>query len=64
MHRSKPLFDHFIGGNLQRERHCQIECLGGLEIDDQLIMVWSFDWRVAWLGAVQYSWAMTMARGK
>jgi hypothetical protein len=29
------LFDHFVGATQHRKRHCQAECLGGLEIDDQ-----------------------------
>jgi hypothetical protein len=32
----KPSFDHFVGGNLQRERNSQAERLRGLEVDHQL----------------------------
>ena len=37
-HRSKkaPLFDHFVGRRLQRERHSEAECIRGLEVDHQL----------------------------
>ena len=30
------LFDQFVGAGEQRVWHCNAECLGGLEIDDQL----------------------------
>ena len=30
------LFDHFVGDLLKRRGHVEPECLGGLEIDDQL----------------------------
>ena len=30
------LFDHFVGDLLERPGHVEPECLGGLEIDDQL----------------------------
>lgn len=36
MHRNKtPLFDHTIGAGQHGRRNGQIECCGGLEIEDQ-----------------------------
>src|SRR6266487_1814096 len=31
-----PLFDHLVGAAEQRQRHCDAERLGGLEVEDQL----------------------------
>src|SRR5262249_27183161 len=33
---STPSFDHFVGALLEKPRHVQSECLGGLEVDHQL----------------------------
>jgi hypothetical protein len=39
MHRSdKTLFDHLVGSAEQRQRYVDAECLGGLGIDDKLIV--------------------------
>src|SRR5215510_2549560 len=33
-------FDNLVGGNLQRQRYFEAECLGSLQIDDQLELGW------------------------
>ena len=38
MHRSKKLFDHLVGAGEQRRWHGETECLGGLQIDYQLVL--------------------------
>jgi hypothetical protein len=32
----KPLFDHLVGAGKQHRGHSDAQCLGGLEIDDEL----------------------------
>jgi hypothetical protein len=45
MHRSKEgsLFDHLIGAAEQRDWEGEAECLGGLEVDDELHSYRSLD---------------------
>jgi hypothetical protein len=35
--RMRDLFHHLVGAGKQHGRHGQAECLGGLEVNDQLV---------------------------
>jgi hypothetical protein len=44
--------DHVVGSQQQRLRNRQPECLGGLEVDDELEFRGLLDWEVGWLGTL------------
>ena len=46
-------FDHLVGGNSQRERNAQTECLCGVEIDRQLELRRLLDGQIGRFGASQ-----------
>ena len=56
MHRKKmyrvSLFDHLVGGRLQRQRHGNAERLGGLEVDHELEFCRLLDGQIGWLRAL------------
>jgi hypothetical protein len=47
------LFDHVIGASDKRRRHGDTECLGGLEVDDQLEFGRLHHRQVGWHGAFE-----------
>jgi hypothetical protein len=47
------LFDHFVGATQHRKRHCQAQCLGGLEIDDQFDLSRSLNRQISRFFAVK-----------
>jgi hypothetical protein len=38
---SEPSFDHLVGAARHRERHGEPKRLGGLQVDDQLDLLWT-----------------------
>ena len=46
-------FDHLVGALLEMQRHVKAECLGGLEVDNQLELGWGLDGKLARLRAPQ-----------
>jgi hypothetical protein len=47
------LFDDSVGTLLQLQRHIEAQRLGGLEIDDQLMLCRRFHGKVGWLCAFE-----------
>src|SRR5262249_49906797 len=51
--RGKRSFDHLVGASEDRGRDRQAECLGGLEIDDQLECGPLLDWQIRGMGTFE-----------
>src|SRR5262245_51444164 len=47
------LLDHVGGLNEEMRRHVKAECLGGLEIDDEVKLCWLLDWQITRLRALE-----------
>src|SRR5262249_33030793 len=47
------LFDHLVGGGGEGPWHVQAKRLGGLHIDDELVLGRCLNWKVAWLLALE-----------
>jgi hypothetical protein len=42
----RRLFDHLVGAGERRLRNSQTDCLGGFEIDDQLVFGRRLNWKI------------------
>jgi hypothetical protein len=49
----QKLFDHLIGAGEQTLRHRKAKCLGGLEVDDKLILRRCLYWHICGLFALE-----------
>jgi len=50
---SSPLFDHLVGALLEKQRHFDAKCLGGLEVDYQFEFGRRLNGKVAGLLALE-----------
>ena len=47
--------DHLVGASEKRRGHGEPERLGSLEVDDQVVLRWQLNWKIARLLAFKYA---------
>ena len=62
-HFPRRSLDHLVGAREERLRDYQADCLGGLEIDDQLEGGRLLDRQIRWLGAFQLNETVSRLTG-
>src|SRR5262249_28662397 len=53
LQQNTSLFDHLIGASDERRRDVKVQSFGGLEVDDQLELDRSLNWKVGGVGALE-----------
>src|SRR6516165_8835895 len=53
MNRHRQLFNYLISAGKERRRHSEAKCLGGLEVDHQLVFGCALHWKVSGLFALK-----------
>jgi hypothetical protein len=53
LQQDSPLFDHLVGELLQKQRHIEAQCLGGLEVDDGLVFGRSLHREIGRIGSAK-----------